>query len=201
MTRRTTAAGAVLTALALAGCNGGGTSSTTAGPSASTARTATIPPAASPTASTSSEQDQAYAAAVTAYKSFVQTLDQVERDGGKHPERFDRVAVGLALAQARAIAEGFRVSERHTVGKTVLAYVRPGRFVPATTASGKARVQIKSCEEPGGAYAVDRSGKRIALKHAPTAVAYTIDVEGPGGSGGAPWLVSGLRTDLVKSCS
>jgi hypothetical protein len=190
-------AGAALVGTLLAGCTGGGrTASPSGSPSSSLARTAVPPATSSPSPSPTSAQARAYAGATAAFKRFANVLYEVERDSGKHPERLRQVSTGDALELAELVARSYRSDGFRMVGTPALTHIKPRSY----SAVGRtAVVRLSACEGGGGAYAVDRSGKRIrGPRNAPHYGLYDVTVMSASGSA---WIVSDFTSKGVFTCS
>lgn len=84
-----------------------------------------LAPTPSMTASTLNLSDEeALAAATTAYREFLKVVDAVLADGGTNPERIHSVASGQAADDFLLDAEEFRKRGVHTTGRTSFDSVR-----------------------------------------------------------------------------
>jgi hypothetical protein len=193
----------VAVALTAAGCNGASSASQS---TSSTSTTATVggsspPPSATPSASPSDQQAQAYGAAVKTYNEYWAGLEQILKTGGD-PLKIRPVARGEAFSYAIAVSREASASGYRIAGTLSNVYVRPSDFTFGGTTKNPSRVKIQGCQNVGSAHYVDRNGKPVpTAPGAAKSVRVDATVVNFSPVLNKNWVLDDLKTTAVKSCS
>jgi hypothetical protein len=137
-------------------------------------------PAPVPTSRTHTEapvfasDEEALAAATSAYAAYLATSDAVGNDGGADPDRYEDVATGGALADALKSAEQFRQAGAKSIGLTSFTVYKMQSWESAGRQSAVATMYV--CDDVSAVAVQGRDGNSMVAPDRPDRTPFEIQV-------------------------
>ncbi len=127
-------------------------------------------PSTTPASSASTspnETEQAGAAAVAAYRRYINVTDAMMASGGTNVKDLPSVAAGVELRASQIEAENYRGQKIRTLGTTEVIWVKPVKLGGAS-AGMSTTASVQACLDTSKTQAVDSAGKNVKAPGTPT---------------------------------